>query len=69
MSNRAATDTLAQPGREANLRWAVRQIEESLRSLRFGSITLVVQDGVIVQVDRVVKTRYPRGEEGSNAAL
>lgn len=32
-------------------------IRESLRDLRFGSVTIVVQDGVIVQIDRTEKRR------------
>lgn len=46
--------------REQNLQWALRQIEQSLRDLRFGNLTLVVQDGVIVQVERTERHRYRR---------
>ncbi len=52
--------------REQNLQWALRQIEASLRDLRFGALTLVVQDGVIVQVERTERHRYRRSE-GSDA--
>ncbi len=38
----------------------VQTILEALRGLRFGSVTVVVQDGVIVQVERVEKRRLPR---------
>ena len=40
----AADDTLA-------------QIRESLRGLRFGSVNIIVQDGVIIQIDRTEKRR------------
>ena len=53
--------------REQNLQWAWQQIEASLRDLRFGALTLVVQDGVIVQVERTERHRYRRagGPEAS----
>lgn len=50
-----------QSPRDQNLRWALRQIEESLRGLNFGALTLLVQDGVIVQVERTERRRYRRG--------
>jgi hypothetical protein len=46
--------------REQNLQWALQQIEASLRDLRYGALTLVVQDGVIVQVERTERHRYRR---------
>jgi hypothetical protein len=33
------------------------QVRELLDGVRFGSITLVVQDGVVVQIDRTEKRR------------
>ena len=33
------------------------QIRDSLRGLRFGSVHITVQDGVIVQIDRTEKRR------------
>jgi hypothetical protein len=33
------------------------QIREVLHGLRFGSVTIVVQDGVVVQIDRTEKRR------------
>ena len=36
------------------------RIQAALRGLRFGSVTAVVQDGVIVQVDRTEKVRLER---------
>ncbi len=32
-------------------------VVESLQGLQFGSVTIIVQDGVIVQVDRTEKRR------------
>ena len=46
--------------REANVRWAWQQLKASLEDLRFGTVTLIVQDGVVVQVERVERHRYRR---------
>jgi hypothetical protein len=36
---------------------ALNQIRESLRGLRFGSVNIIVQDGVVIQIDRTEKCR------------
>jgi hypothetical protein len=38
----------------------LQQIREALIGLRFGSVTIVVQDGVVVQIDRTEKKRLQR---------
>jgi hypothetical protein len=38
---------------------SLRQIEEALRNLRFGEVRVVVQDGVVVQVERIERMRLP----------
>lgn len=38
----------------------LQQIRDALRGLRFGSVQIVVQDGVIVQIDRTEKRRLRR---------
>ena len=35
----------------------VTQIRTVLQGLRFGSVTIIVQDGVVVQIDRTEKRR------------
>jgi len=35
----------------------INQIRESLRGLRYGSVNIIVQDGVIIQIDRTEKRR------------
>lgn len=40
-------------------------IMDALRGLRFGSVTVTVQDGVVVQVDRTEKNRLRLSQEGS----
>ena len=38
------------------------QIRDALRGLRFGAVNIIVQDGVVVQIDRTEKRRLRRGE-------
>lgn len=42
----------------------LEQIRQALQGLRFGNVTIVVQDGVVVQIDRTEKRRLriPRPE-------
>jgi hypothetical protein len=42
----------------------LREIAASLRGLRYGSVSIVVQDGVIIQIDRVEKRRLRNRREG-----
>ena len=39
---------------------ALERIRAALRGLRFGTVTAIVQDGVVIQVDRTEKVRLPR---------
>jgi len=36
---------------------AWREIADALRGLRFGQVTVIVQDGLVVQVERLEKRR------------
>ena len=47
-------------GAEANARWALHNVKEALRGLAFGTVTLVVQDGVVIQVERTERRRFQR---------
>jgi len=40
-------------------------IREALSGLRFGQLTIMVHDGEIVQIDRVVRTRPYRSPRGN----
>jgi hypothetical protein len=44
----------------------LREIVVSLRGLRFGSVNIVVQDGVIIQIDRTEKKRLRMRREPDN---
>ncbi|MCC7086609.1 MAG: YezD family protein [Pirellulales bacterium] len=45
------------PERGSDADEALAQIRESLRGLKFGSVNIIVQDGVIIQIDRTEKRR------------
>jgi hypothetical protein len=60
MTDRIATASSPPPAQDTNLRWTWQHLEHALRDLDFGSITLVVQDGVVVQVERTERKRYQR---------
>jgi hypothetical protein len=37
--------------------YTLNEVRASLRNLRYGSVTIIVQDGVIIQIDRTEKRR------------
>jgi hypothetical protein len=41
-------------------RGALRYVEDALRELQYGTVTIVVQDGVVVQVERTERRRFQR---------
>ncbi len=57
MSNGSGNDDQQQ--REFEL----AQVREALKGLRFGTVNIVVQDGVVVQIDRTEKKRLVRRGE------
>jgi hypothetical protein len=56
----------ATPGSE-RARDALERIGTALRGLRYGTVTAVVQDGVVVQVERTEKIRLERREARSTS--
>ena len=44
---------------------AIDQIRESLRGLKFGSVNIIVQDGVVIQIDRTEKKRLRDNRNGT----
>jgi hypothetical protein len=42
------------------------QVRESLRNLQFGHVQIIVQDGVVVQIDRLERRRIARTERHSS---
>lgn len=49
-----------QPKLETQRDLELQQIQEALRGLRFGAVSIIVQDGVVVQIDRTEKRRLRR---------
>lgn len=39
---------------------ALERIGEALSGLRYGSVLAIVQDGVVIQIDRTEKTRFDK---------
>jgi len=54
--------SLAEPPVAPEFRDALDRIRAALRGLRYGTVTAVVQDGVVVQVERTEKIRLGRHE-------
>ena len=40
--------------------FALDRVRDALRDLRYGTVTVIVQDGVVVQVDRTERLRLLR---------
>lgn len=38
------------------------QVRDSLRNLQFGHVQIIVQDGVVVQIDRLERRRISKSE-------
>lgn len=56
-------DTTAKPRTTAaNSDAALARIGDALRGLRYGSVLAIVQDGVIVQIERTEKTRLGKSD-------
>lgn len=41
------------------------RVRDALKGLQYGTVTVIVQDGVVVQVDRTEKIRLSRSSNGS----
>jgi hypothetical protein len=46
----------------------LQQILDALRGLRFGSVNVIVQDGVVVQIDRTEKRRLRSSQSNGDSA-
>jgi hypothetical protein len=49
-------------GRDAAMEDALEQIRQALTGLRYGQVIVIVQDGVVVQVERTERRRLRRGD-------
>jgi hypothetical protein len=60
MVDRLLAESSRPSPQDTNRRWAWQNLEDALRDLQFGAITLIVQDGIVVQVERTERRRYQR---------
>ena len=65
MSQITVTDSEAResPAPDREISSALQQVEHALRGLQFGTVTVIVQDGVPIQVERTEKRRLKRREQ------
>lgn len=56
----AASDNIAE--------YTWEEVRASLRNLKYGSVTIIVQDGVIIQIDRTEKRRLQSRRGNSSHA-
>jgi hypothetical protein len=62
MSDKVSNDTQP-PARERRpIDAALEHIRQALVGLQFGEVLIVVQDGVVVQVERTERKRFRKGE-------
>ena len=57
MSNDTLNEQSREPRRDALFEDAIDQIRQALRGLRFGEVSVIVQDGVVVQLERRERKR------------
>lgn len=50
------------PGDDQSRDHELSHVRDALRGLKFGTVTLIVQDGVVVQIDRTEKRRLRSGK-------
>ena len=62
MSRALAANTTPNAAGDKPHAQALDRIEDALRGLRYGEVTVIVQDGVVVQVERTEKLRLLRRE-------
>ncbi len=63
MSEQPATDLPLLNSRDPRqLEPVLEHIRQALVGLQFGEVSIIVQDGVIVQVERIERRRFRRGQ-------
>ncbi len=56
----SSSERASAAGTDAAREAELQQIREALRGLRFGAVNIIVQDGVVIQIDRTEKRRLRR---------
>jgi hypothetical protein len=60
----AATTAAAVTARpESRVDQALSQVRQALSGLQYGQIAITVQDGVVIQIERIERVRLRRGSE------
>ena len=63
MSERPSNDSPLATSRDPRqLEPTLEHIRQALAGLQFGEVSIIVQDGVVVQVERIERKRFRRGE-------
>jgi hypothetical protein len=63
----AAHETQSAPRRSStDIDDALNRVRQALRGLEYGEISIVVQDGVVVQIERTERTRLRRSKNKPN---
>jgi hypothetical protein len=63
MSHEPLTDLpVTNPRDPRQIEVAIDHIRRALAGLQFGEVSVIVQDGVVVQVERIERKRFRRGE-------
>lgn len=55
--NNPSRDPPDEPAERGASAGSLGQVQRALKGLRYGTVTIIVQDGVVVQIDRTEKTR------------
>jgi hypothetical protein len=63
MSQKPVTDSPALSARDPRqVDVALEHVRQALVGLQFGEVSIIVQDGVVIQVERIERKRFRRGE-------
>ena len=69
MSQNESSETVPpEPVGEDSREREIAQIRDALRGLKFGAVNIVVQDGVVVQIDRTEKRRLRKPGSSSESS-
>lgn len=60
---------MAAPLNEPWNRELERQVRDALREIRYGAVTLVIQDGRVIQIDKSEKIRLNRQEHNHGSGI
>jgi hypothetical protein len=63
MSQKTLADNEQPPMPDQEIDSALQQMKHALRGLQFGTVTVIVQDGIPIQVERTEKKRLKRREQ------